>query len=324
MSLPRLADAAAAVLEHLHGVLPDVARSGWNVSHGGDDDDVAARLLQRRGSARPARCALAASMHVGEVVDRLRQLGWRPARLPAARRTAPGRDEPQTSAGAAEPASAMPRSRRAITSRHGRRRGQLLDGGQIARGRAARGRPRRHVGRMLERQHGAHDAVGDAGRAARPRAWPVHPLSRMDAVQPRDVPQQRRERRRRRAAPARRRARACRAASMKPSRRWSRWLLTCVSQARRRSVARGSRRRRTDRRRDTCACARMISPYSSGNASSDRRNSSLGQDERRGDAAALPAPRQRARTPRGRRASAIATSARQVSGASPSPSTCGP
>jgi hypothetical protein len=110
--------------------------------------------------------------------------------------------------------------------------------------------------------------------------------------------------------------------SMNDSRRCTRWLLTCVSQARRRSsvaidvVAKGSSPY-------TSACARMISPYSSGKASSDRRNSSSGRTS--GVASCARCQRDDSRAHASRSDSdRLDTSARHASGASLSPSRCGP
>ena len=95
------------------------------------------------------------------------------------------------------------------------------------------------------------------------------------------------------------RAAAGRPASMKPSRRWTQVALDLRLAGAPQVLARDRRRRRTDRRRTRAACARMISPYSSGNASSERRNSSLGR-RAAWPAAAAPIRFDRARTPRGR------------------------
>ena len=70
--LAALADAASAVLEHLDRVFPDVG-VGLERLDGGDDDDVAARLLQ--GADERVHLGRARRIdHAGEIVDRLREL----------------------------------------------------------------------------------------------------------------------------------------------------------------------------------------------------------------------------------------------------------
>src|SRR5688572_31626780 len=71
--LALLADAAAAVLEHLHRVLVDVGVRGKGVD-GGDDHHVAACLLQGPDERVHGGCALRID-DAGEVVDRPCQLG---------------------------------------------------------------------------------------------------------------------------------------------------------------------------------------------------------------------------------------------------------
>ena len=72
-----------------------------------------------------------------------------------------------------------------------------------------------------------------------------------------------------------------------PSRRCSRWLRACTSQARRRSAA-STCRPSNGLRPDTTMWSARMAPNSSGNASSDRSNSCAAEQQRRGEAGVVP------------------------------------
>ena len=159
-------------------------------------------------------------------------------------------------------------------------------------------------------------------RRVRPRAW--RPCDHcMDVGEARDVPQQRRKRRRR-GATSSPTARG-RAAGLDEALAQVHEVALDLRLARAAQVLAGDdRRRETDRRRRRRACARMISPYSSGNASSDRRNSSSGRMSGVAMPRARPARRQARARLEVRESSRLPTSARHVSGASRSPSSVRP
>ena len=163
--LAALADAAAAVLEHLDRVLADVGVRLERL-HRGHDDDVAAGLLQR--ADQRVHLGLARRVDdVGEVVDRLRQRAAAP--VPVRPVDSPHEPENDDDEHELTDVSVAPQVEHRTRAAYAR---QLFDGGEVL-----REEPRRVSGRNRRRARSSARTSATSPSAsrqrARPRAW--HP-----------------------------------------------------------------------------------------------------------------------------------------------------
>ena len=147
-----------------------------------DDDGVVASSLSSARMRRSSSAALVGVDDVREVVDRLRSASA--ATVRRRRRAGDQQQRPATSATRSDPHVI---ARQASMNAHRRSDAARYSGKPAASARA-------RVGRAFEREHGAHEIVGQAGQPCRERAR-ASASSAARAVQTRDVAQQRAQRR---------------------------------------------------------------------------------------------------------------------------------